>query len=438
MPPHINSKKPVKPELLAPGGSLDKCRIAFLYGADAVYVGGKDFSLRAFARNLDDEELAIARGMARAWGRKLYVTVNVFASEADLDALPKYLGYLADIEVDGLIVSDPGIILLARRFAPNIPLHLSTQANTTNALSALFWEEQGISRINAARELTVAELSTIRRKTDVPIEVFVHGAMCISYSGRCLLSAFLNDRSANRGLCTQPCRWSYGLVEEKRPGQVFPITEDARGSYIFNANDLCLIGELGRLMELGISAFKIEGRMKGALYLAGTVRAYRQAIDKYWQNPEDYEADQTWKEDLDALSHRPYTLGLLFSHNEASQPGISSTGALCQSHTLAGLVHHLPVREFPCPPHSTLNRTATRWTAVAVRSPLQKGTLLEFLNVDGTNALHRLDHFQDMNGTTLDIAHPNSVIRLPLPFDTYPFQVIRSRKQNRLTPVQRE
>ena len=211
-----------KPELLAPAGSLEKCRIAFLYGADAVYVGGKEYNLRSYAGNLDSGELAEACYLAHRLEKKLYVTVNAFARELDLGTLPRYLQYLQEIGADAIIVSDPAILLLAKRWAPEAPLHLSTQANTTNSLSVQFWQNQGICRINLARELTFEEVQEIQKVAAIELEVFVHGAMCIAYSGRCLLSAFMNGRSANRGLCTQPCRWSYSLVEEKRPGEYFP------------------------------------------------------------------------------------------------------------------------------------------------------------------------------------------------------------------------
>ena len=271
----------IKPELLAPAGSLEKCRLAFLYGADAVYAGGKEYSLRSYARNLHSEELAAACHLAHCLGKRLYVTVNVFTRESDLALLPPFLQYLQDLSVDGLIVSDPAVLVLARRWAPQVPLHLSTQANTTNSLSVAFWQTQGIRRVNLARELTFDDLRKIRKATAMELEVFVHGAMCLSYSGRCLLSAFLTGRSANRGLCTQPCRWSYSLVEAKRPGQYLPLEEDGRGSYLLNSKDLCLLQHLGRLLALGINAFKVEGRMKGALYLASVIRTYRQAIDRY-------------------------------------------------------------------------------------------------------------------------------------------------------------
>ena len=250
------------PELLSPGGSLEKLRIAFLYGADAVYASGKDFGLRGFASNLDAEELAVASRIAHGCGKKLYVTVNIFARGSDLDKIPAYLEYLQELQVDALIISDPGVLLLARKYAPHVAVHLSTQANTTNALSVKFWQEQGVRRINPARELSFAEIAEIVKSSEAEIEIFVHGAMCMSYSGRCLMSGFLNapkpleakdgtarpyivNRSANSGFCTQPCRWSWGLVEETRPGEFFPVEQDSRGSYILNSKDLCLLEEIG-------------------------------------------------------------------------------------------------------------------------------------------------------------------------------------------------
>lgn len=411
------------PELLAPGGSLEKCRIAFLYGADAVYAGGREFSLRNQARNLDGEALAEACTLARSLGRKFYVTVNAFASEGDLVALPGFLSYLQDLAVDGIILSDPGVLLLARRFAPQIPIHLSTQANTTNSLSARFWQEQGVRRINVAREVDFASLNQIRRETDVELEVFIHGAMCIAYSGRCLLSAHLNHRSANRGRCSQPCRWSYRLVEEKRPGEYFPLEEDERGSYIFNSRDLCLLNEIGRLTVAGVDAFKIEGRMKGALYLASTVRTYRQAIDRCLQDPEGYQAEPCWQEELRRLSHRPYTRGLLFEDPTPSQSSVAPATSYLQTHTLAGIVRPAPQSRWAAPVFPP--EEGRNWTYIEVRTRLVPGMTLEFLPMRGEAIHFEVSSFQDLTGRPLAVAHPNSWIRLALPFPTFAYQVIR-------------
>lgn len=412
-----------KPELLAPGGSLEKVAIAYTYGADAVYVGGRDFSLRAHARNLDTEELAAACFLARRWRRKLYVALNIFAREGDLRVLPHTLDYLREIGPDGLIVSDPGVLTLARRHAPGIPIHLSTQMNSTNSLSAVFWAEQGVKRINVAREVTLDELRAIREACPAELEVFVHGAMCISYSGRCLLSAFLNGRSANRGLCSHPCRWTYALVEEKRAGEFYPIHEDDRGTYVLNSRDLCLLDELGTLMDLGIDAFKIEGRMKGALYLAGSVRAYRQAIDRGRSDRGAFQVEANWLSDLDCVSHRPYTKGLLFRGEDVRPTESDPSTAYLQTHTLAGIVRNPPGDRGPTPPANAA------W--VQVRSRLVSGSVLEFMDPDGSTHVHLLRDFHDLTGRRLSVAHPNTWIQLEVPFPTFPLQVIRTRVAGR-------
>lgn len=419
----VNARDVTCPELLAPGGSIEKCRIAFLYGADAVYVGGKDHGLRAYARNLNREELAAVIYLAHRQAKRVYVTVNAFARDADCRKLPPYLEYLQELGADGLIVSDPGVLFLARKWAPSVPLHLSTQANTTNSLSVAFWEDQGVRRVNPARELSFDELKTIRERTSMEIEIFVHGAMCMSYSGRCLLSAFLNGRSANAGLCTQPCRWSYHLVEEKRPGEYFPVREDPKGSYILNSRDLCLIDEVDRLMDLGIDSFKIEGRMKGALYVAGVLRAYRQAIDGRLRSPGPFRVEEAWRQDLESISHRPYTKGLLFARPNRPDLEISPDRAYVQSHTLAGIVrpHFSDFSEaLPASSHDP------GWAWVEARTRLVPGMSLQFLNPDGSTRTHVLDHCEDLRGNTLHVAHPNTWIGLPVPFPTFPLQVVRT------------
>lgn len=410
-----------KPELLAPGGSFEKCRIAFAYGADAVYVGAKNYSLRAAARNLHDEELATVCFLAHQLGKKVYVAVNIFARDVDLTGLPPFFQYLRDIRVDGIIVSDPGVLMLAKQNARDIPLHLSTQANTSNSHSVLFWREQGVRRINLARELSFSELREIRQRCrQIELEVFVHGAMCVSYSGRCLLSALLTARSANQGLCTQPCRWSYRLVEEKRPGQYFPISEDGRGTYIFNSKDLCLIEELDKLLRLGIDSLKIEGRMKGVLYLANVVRSYRQAIDQCWSAPGEWRVAERCREDLLRVSHRPYTKGFLFANEEL--PEISPSTAYVQTHTLAGIVRDVADLAANGPSHGSHR------VILEVRSQLRIGAKLEFLCADGRTLEHTLSEFTDLRGTPLQTAHPNSWIGFTAPFLTFPLQVVSTRR----------
>ena len=275
-PPAIPAKLP---ELLAPVGSFEKLVTAVHYGADAVYLGGKAFSLRARAGNFDEAGLRQAIGYAHEHGVKVYVTVNIFAHNRDMDGLAPYLAILENARADGIIVSDPGILSLAREQVPGLPIHLSTQANVTNGVSARFWAEQGAGRLNLARELGLEEIKAIREATEAEIEVFVHGALCISYSGRCMLSNYFTGRNANQGDCAHPCRYSYAVVEEKRPGQYFPVEEDERGTYIFNAKDLCLLSQLPLLVDVGVNALKIEGRMKSAGYVGAVVRLYRQALD---------------------------------------------------------------------------------------------------------------------------------------------------------------
>lgn len=270
---------PLIPELLAPAGNYEKLVTAVHYGADAVYCGGKSFSLRAKAGNF--AEAAMHRGVrfAHAHGVKVYVTVNIIAHNADLVGLKGYLGSLQDMQVDGIIISDPGILSYAKKYVPALPVHLSTQANVTNHAAAAFWLAQGIHRLNLARELSLGEIARIRRKVGGELEVFVHGALCISYSGRCMLSNYMTNRDANQGSCSHPCRFSYSLLEEKRPGEYFPIEEDERGTYIFNSKDLCLLEVLPQLVAAGVNSLKIEGRMKSIFYVGGVVRIYRAALD---------------------------------------------------------------------------------------------------------------------------------------------------------------
>ncbi len=268
------------PELLAPAGNFDKLITAIHYGADAVYLGGHRYSLRARAGNFDEQALVRAVDYARDHGVRVFITVNIFAHNRDLDALEDYLLFLQKTGVDGLIIADPGIFHVARQVVPSLPIHISTQANITNAASVRFWLDQGACRVNLARELGLEEISQIRRDSDIELEVFVHGAICISYSGRCMLSNYFSGRDANHGDCAHPCRYSYRLMEEKRPGQYFPVEEDERGTYIFNSSDLCLLKRLPELVAAGIDSVKIEGRMKSVGYVGSVVRVYRAALDE--------------------------------------------------------------------------------------------------------------------------------------------------------------
>lgn len=306
------------PELVLPAGDLEKLKTAVLFGADAVYLGGKQFSLRAFAGNFTLEEMKIGLDFAHQRGKKISVTVNIFAHNDELRILPAYLESLNQLGVDGLIISDPGIMKMARQYAPAIPITVSTQANVTNYAAAAFYQEMGAKRIVLAREVTLDEMQQIKERVNLELEVFIHGAMCVSYSGRCLLSHYMSGRSANRGECAHPCRYRYAVMEEKRPGQFFPVEEDEKGSYIFNSRDLCLLEYIPRLMKIGIDAFKVEGRMKSPLYVASVANIYRQAIDTYINNHQPYDNKQLadWMEELQKTATRPFTNG--FMEGEAS------------------------------------------------------------------------------------------------------------------------
>lgn len=314
-------------ELLAPAGSLEKLKYAVIYGADAVYAAGKGFGLRAKAVNLSDKELAEAVEFCHSNQRRLYVPVNVFAHNRDIGKMADYLRLLQDIGVDAVIVSDPAALVLARQNAPDVSIHLSTQANTTSYKAAEFWYEQGVERIILARELSFEEIREIKQKVPgLELEIFIHGAMCISYSGRCLISAFLNNRSANRGLCTHPCRWQYSLSEPSREDQFFPIEEDERGTYILNSKDLCLFEELEQIIAAGIDGVKIEGRMKSLYYTANTVRVYRTAIDALIsenasERPSEHcsAAFPKLRQELDKVSHREWTKGFFYGRDNDSQ-----------------------------------------------------------------------------------------------------------------------
>lgn len=326
-----------KPELLAPAGNLEKAKVAFSYGADAVYIGGKNLSLRAGAGNFSIEEIEYGINMAQKMGKRLYVAVNILAHNKDLKAVPEFLLQLEEMGVHGIILSDPGILAIARSAAPSLPIHLSTQANCTNRESARFWEAQGVERIILARELSLEEIKDIRDSVSIQVETFVHGAMCVSYSGRCLLSSYLTGRSANRGDCAHPCRWEYHLVEEQRPGEYYPVLEEEKGTFILNANDLCMIEHIPELVHAGVDSFKIEGRMKSVHYVATVVKAYREAMDAYFESPYNWKFREEWLEELGKVSHRPYSTGFFFENPGSTGQTYSHSGYI-RTHEFVGKV----------------------------------------------------------------------------------------------------
>lgn len=304
-----------KPELLIPAGSLEVLKTAVNFGADAVYIGGEAFGLRAKAKNFGKEEMGEGIRFAHEHGVKVHVTANILAHNGDLAGAEKYLEELKVLKPDALIIADPGIFAVARRVCPEIDIHISTQANNTNYETFRFWHGQGAKRVVSARELSLAEIKEIRENIpdDLEIESFIHGAMCISYSGRCLLSSYFTGRDANQGACTHPCRWKYTVMEEKRPGEFFPVYENERGTYIFNSKDLCMIEHIPEMMAAGIDSFKIEGRMKTALYVATVARTYRKAIDDYLESEEKYRENMEWyKAEISKCTYRQFTTGFYF------------------------------------------------------------------------------------------------------------------------------
>ena len=312
-----------KPELLIPAGSLEVLRTAVNYGADAVYIGGDVFSLRAKAKNFTNEEMKEGIAYAHSKNVKVYVTANIFAHNYDLKEAEEYFKEMAEIKPDGLIISDPGMFSLAAKYCPEVERHISTQANNTNYLTYRFWYEHGAKRVVSARELSLREIKEIRANIpeDMEIESFIHGAMCISYSGRCLLSNYFTGRDANRGECTHPCRWKYAVEEEKRPGEYLPVFENERGTYIFNSKDLCMIEHIPEMIDAGIDSFKIEGRMKTSLYVACVARTYRKAIDDYLESEEKYRANMDWYlSEISKCTYRQFTTGFYFGKpSEESQ-----------------------------------------------------------------------------------------------------------------------
>ena len=304
-----------KPELLIPASSLEVLKTAVMFGADAVYIGGEAFGLRAKAKNFTSEEMAEGIAFAHEHGVRVHVTANILAHNYDLEGARAYFHELKEMKPDALIIADPGMFMLAKEICPEIDIHVSTQANNTNYMTYRFWYEQGAKRVVSARELSLSEIREIRRNIpdDLEIESFIHGAMCISYSGRCLLSSYFTGRDANHGACTHPCRWKYAVVEEKRPGEYLPVYENERGTYIFNSKDLCMIEHIPEMIEAGIDSFKIEGRMKTALYVATVARTYRKAIDDYLESEEKYRANMDWyRSEIAKCTYRQFTTGFYF------------------------------------------------------------------------------------------------------------------------------
>ncbi len=402
-----------KVELLAPAGNIEKLKMALIYGADAVYMGGTKFGLRAQAGNFSMDEIIEAVEFTHGMGKKLYVTVNIIPHNDDLIGLPQYLKELEKVGIDAIIISDPGILTIAKEAIPDMELHLSTQANNTNYKAAEFWYNQGINRIILARELSFKEIREIVDKApkQLHFEAFVHGAMCISYSGRCLLSNYMVGRDANRGECAHPCRYKYRLVEEKRPGQYMPIEEDERGTYIFNSRDLCMIEYIPQLIDSGIKSLKIEGRMKSSYYVATVVRAYRKAIDEYYKNPDNYKFNTEWLEEVGKASHREFFTG--FFHDKPDEKGqIYDTGSYIRDYDFVGLVLDYD--------------SETKLAIVEQRNKMNIDDEIETIGPHRQMFKQTITEMWDDEGNAIDSApHPQQIIKMKMVQPVSKYDILR-------------
>ncbi len=392
---------PVLPELLAPAGNYEKLVTAVHYGANAVYLGGKRFSLRAKAGNFTDDMIRQGVIFAHEHGVKVYVTINIIAHNQDLAGLDTYLVTLKDMDIDGIIISDPGILSLARKIVPALPIHLSTQANVTNHASAAFWLAQGAVRLNLARELSLQEITEIRCKVIGQLEIFVHGALCISYSGRCMLSNYMTGRDANQGSCAHPCRFSYALVEEKRPGEYFPVEEDERGTYIFNSKDLCLLDMLPQLVAVGVDSLKIEGRMKSIFYVGGVVRVYRAALDylaqlpkEAWHDPAAIRMPEQFMQEIQKIGTRGNTENFI-SERPGGSEMIYSSSRTEQSYE--------PVAVIREPGHAPL---------VEIRNQVVPGEQIEYMKKGIELLPLKIISMKDEAGVTLKKGNPGNFVIL--------------------------
>ena len=405
-----------RPELLIPASSLEVLKIAVIYGADAVYIGGEAFGLRAKAKNFSMEEIREGIAFAHAHDVKVYITANILAHNGDLDGVREYFAELREIKPDALIISDPGVYMIAKEVCPEIERHISTQANNTNYGTYRFWYEQGAKRVVSARELSLAEIKEIRANIpdDLEIETFIHGAMCISYSGRCLLSNYFTGRDANQGACAHPCRWKYAVVEEKRPGEYLPVYENERGTYIFNSKDLCMIEHIPELMESGIDSFKIEGRMKTALYVATVARTYRRAIDDYKQSPELYREHMAWyQEQISNCTYRQFTTGFFFG-KPSDEAQIYDNNTYVKEYTYLGIVGE---------------QNEEGLYRVEQRNKFSVGESIEVMKPDGANITVTVQRIVDEEGNDMESApHPKQVLYIDLGQPLAMYDILRRKE----------
>ena len=418
-----------KPELLIPASSLEVLRIAVIFGADAVYIGGEAFGLRAKAKNFSMEEMAEGIRFAHAHGVKVYVTANILAHNADLEGAAEYFRELKELGAgvsvhdakasvpDALIISDPGMFSIAREVWPEVEIHISTQANNTNWRTYQFWWQQGAKRVVSARELSLEEIKEIRAHIpqEMEIESFVHGAMCISYSGRCLLSNYFTGRDANQGACTHPCRWKYAVVEETRPGEYLPVYENERGTYLFNSKDLCMIEHIPELVDAGIDSLKIEGRMKTALYVATVARTYRRAIDDYFASEEKYRSSLGWyREEIAKCTYRQFTTGFYFGKPDENTQ-IYDSNTYINEYIYLGIVEGVDEKGA---------------VQITQRNKFCVGDSIEVMKPDGTNLKVRVESITNEEGETMESCpHPQQKLWIGLNGKAEEFDILRVKKQ---------
>ena len=405
-----------KTELLIPASSLEVLKIAVTFGADAVYIGGEAFGLRAKAKNFSPEEMKQGIEFAHEHGVKVYVTANILAHNYDLEGARAYFKELKEMRPDGLIIADPGMFTLAKEICPEIDVHISTQANNTNYETYRFWEKLGATRVVSARELSIKEIKEIREHMSdkMEIETFVHGAMCISYSGRCLLSNYFTSRDANQGACTHPCRWKYAVVEESRPGEYLPVYENERGTYIFNSKDLCMIEHIPDLIDAGIDSLKIEGRMKTALYVATVARTYRKALDDFAESPEKYQENMPWYLDqISNCTYRQFTTGFFYGKpNEETQ--IYDSNTYVKEYTYLGIVGE---------------RNEQGWYATEQRNKFSVGEMIEVMKPDGRNVEVNVKAIYDEEGNPMESCpHPKQKLYVDLGMELDQYDILRKKE----------
>ena len=406
-----------KVELLAPAGDLEKLKFALHYGADAVYIGGQIFGLRAAAKNFSFEDMKTGIEYAHARGKKVYLTLNIIPHNEDIALLEAYIDEIKDLGLDAVILSDPGTLMFVKQYAPELEIHLSTQANNTNYMSARFWHEQGVKRVILARELSFEEIGEIRANTPetLNLEAFIHGAMCISYSGRCLLSNYLNNRDANRGACSQPCRWQYYLVEKTRPNTYYPVVESDEGTFFFNSKDLCMIENIPELIASGLDSLKIEGRMKTVYYVANIVRAYREALDTYYKAPEAYVYNPEWFDEIKKASHREFTKGF-YEHKPTEIDQLYASSSYIREYDFIGVV-------------KAYDET-TKLATVEQRNHFKLGDEIEVMGPGYYLNTMTIDALFDEQGRHIEKApHAQQIVQIPVPFPVKPFDILRKPKE---------